>query len=198
MIRKKAWLYLVCAAFAAFLMGMASDEANSTETSTAQAWVVGTYASNPGESKQAFVQRVGAVLLDWSNQTGTEACGNIAQRNDGGYVVTLTTEKSHINCLFSVAVPDGARLIGETIHNHPGTGVGEVKLDANDSTLAAALSDWDVQQCARRKACWVKTEPADFSGPDYDAGAGYLVTQGTLRYQHGRGTSELIYTFPKE
>lgn len=159
-----------------------------------QAWEVGTYTSNTGETKDAFVLRVAAVLDEWSRTEHTEACGPIAQYPDGRYVVALTTEKAQTMCIQSTAPPAGAVLTGDTIHNHPEptSRSGMVRLGADDAVALRAAKD-DMWRCARRRSgCWVNVKPYEFSGADYNGGAGYLVVAGRLLYQHGWRTSAVV------
>jgi hypothetical protein len=169
---------------------------------TVQAYPVATYTSNPGESYQAFVLRVAENLRDWAAVNGQEACGPFAKYPDGRFVVELTTEKVQEACIIDTKAPEGATLVGDSIHDHPkGVSGGDFKLTATDCAFFLAMGESQSANACRehRYGVYVKGErPYDFSDDDFRGGAGYLVTMEDqhLRYQHGEGTSKDLGAVP--
>lgn len=171
--------------------------AKEPEVFKVQAWVVGTFTSTPGESHDAFVLRVGQALKAWTDETGTEACGPIAQAKDGSYFVQLTTEKAQTVCLRSTVMPEGMTYTGDNIHSHPHKAAETVRLTARDKAALRALGEVKtVDDMERLGITRVHIEADDFSPDDYAGGPGYLVVNGTLRYQHGKGTSHAVAPLP--
>lgn len=75
--------------------------------------------SRPDESLDAFVQRLAPQLAAFSQQTGMEACGILAQQGNR-WGVRIGTNHSHIVCLnFPDKVPAGMHSTGQTLHSHP-------------------------------------------------------------------------------
>jgi hypothetical protein len=158
------------------------------------AWLVGTYISHAGETKIEFIHDVAEALKNWAEDTRTEACGPIAVKPDGSYIVVLTTQKSQIMCVISVVAPDGAKLTGDSIHDHPTfLDKSGVRLTDDDHNALEAVGDTAMADCsAHHRTCWVNAEPADFSNDDYAGGHGYLVSMGRLLYQNGKDTSTVV------
>lgn len=179
--------YLVlCLATAA---GSLSAHATPT-TFKGQAWVVGAYTSVPGEQHDAFVLRVAEALKAWTDQSGTEACGPIARTNEGRYYVQLTTLNAQMVCLRSTVMPEGMIYTGEDIHSHVHRHPGSVAVTFEDQAALREVGEQQMLENMRRLGIRVvQVDPVDFSDDDYAGGAGYLVVNDTLRYQHGRGTS---------
>jgi hypothetical protein len=123
--------------------------------------------SEEGETKDAFAARVGVVLTGFTYSTGHEACGVIAEQA-GRYSVVLTTEHSPVRCT-SIRYLSGWTPTDETIHSHPFS-------DMNGRIEG-------IEQRARRHS---------FSKYDYAAGPGYLVDNGKLFHQRGRGTKRFV------
>lgn len=162
-----------------------------------EAWVVGDYSSNPGESYDAFVLRVATALAQWTNDTGTEACGPIEQAKDGTYHVQLTTEKAQTACLQSIVAGPGMTYTGDNIHSHPAAKNGgyTVRLTGHDLAALEALGRMKlVNELRRFNIRTLPVEPDTFSPDDYASGPGYLVVKGQLLHQHGKGTSQVIST----
>lgn len=189
---------IVLAFLAAVLLSFSpADHAADVAAYKTQAWLVGSYTSNPGESRDAFVLRVAGALKAWTDATGTEACGPIV-RTATGYAVTLTTEKSQVVCLISIQAPAGDTLTGDSIHSHPTDGGRrKVRLTTQDMAALRALGRGGFVDMLRRMDIrQVDAEPDTFSPDDYATGAGYLVVGSRLLYQHGQGTARLVATLP--
>lgn len=138
--------------------------------------------SQPGESKIAFLERVGTFLYGWTYSNGDEACGMIAEL-DGAYSVILTTSRSQIMCESSL-IYHGWNSTGETIHSHPLTSAsGRIILTARTKELAGGKLDG---------RSYIKADRFAFSPGDYTTGPGYLVDNGKLLYQNGVGTSRTV------
>jgi hypothetical protein len=161
-----------------------------------QADEVGTYTSQPGESYVAFVTRVAQTLNAWSLQNHQEACGAFAKAANGTYQIQLTTEHSQLVCLITVEAPAGMALVGDSLHSHVAStdSSGEYRVTDADRAAFKAMGDWTHASKSNR---WEKGEGGNdkitnFSNDDYDSGPGYLVAEGQLLHQHGRGTSTVI------
>lgn len=136
--------------------------------------------SAPEEPKEAFLQRAGVQMREWSDASRFEACAPIA--TDGRrFGLIVTTSGSHVACASNHSVvPDGMRSTGETIHTH-GT---NKKFYANkaDAKLAGYREG---QPISGQKV-------AAFSNMDY-AEPGYLAAPGgVLLYQNGRADERYV------
>ena len=165
--------------------GMLVKQQRKVET---QAWIVSTLVSEPSETKEAFVRRLAIYMQAWTQEHGAEVCGFLATDGER-WGVRLTTQKSQAFCFFAAAmVPEGMTATPETIHTHPSAKNGW--LAVNDSTRAAAKAIGDYK-LGSRGTHWMKVEPG-FSGDDYNAGPGYLVVDGRVLHQAGRGTEREV------
>jgi hypothetical protein len=140
---------------------------------------LGNWVSQPSETKDAFLLRVGQSLQLYTRTTGYEGCGYIVGEKGGtAWSVHLTTNLSHFNCLPVLFVPDPAlNALTETIHSHPNPEYGRsIRVSRDDKELNpmnGAISEGD----------HVQVESGDFSRQDFQRGTGYLVTKGKLLYQ---------------
>lgn len=169
-------------------LALSANAVAAPQAYTTQAWLQGTYTSEAGESKLDFVIRVAKELQKWTDLTSWEACGPIAKTADG-YVIQLTTNKAQTLCLRSTSVPEGSVAIGESIHSHPTSETGYVTFNDMDRAAHKAVHDW---KFADRSIKTVMVEQHHFSPDDFKEGAGYLVNQGQLLYQHGKGTEVVV------
>lgn len=136
--------------------------------------------SAEGETKVAFLKRVGAVLQTFSESTGYEACSKIWSNADAtAWGVRITSARAHNTCVITNLSVAGMTATEEGIHSHPPLN----RYRANETDLAFIGGGVRLNE-------FVYTEGAEFSPKDFGLGAGYLVTRGSLLYQHGRGTVE--------
>lgn len=166
-----------------FALALASTAAVARDT--VPAWVVGTFTSEAGETKDVFLRRVGHALTDWADTTATEACGRIGKLPDGRLSVLITTQKAQTVCVISDTVAAGQTDTKETIHIHPGDGRTSIQLTTYDRQTFRAL-----HQFRYAEARVLDAEPIGFSQDDYEGGPGYLIAGGRLLYQHGKDTSQ--------
>lgn len=157
---------------------------SAEEHVTVNVWKIDNYTSNPGEDKLAFVRRVGAELQAWTTDTGLEGCGMFGA-NDQGYTITLYTMHSQVVCAEGRAVAEGYTSTGETIHSHPTVPSHQISLTAADR---AALKQVHMYALASMSVRTLPVEQFHFSMDDFASGAGYLVLNNRLLYQHGAGT----------
>ncbi|PZU43296.1 MAG: hypothetical protein DI568_17450, partial [Sphingomonas sp.] len=138
---------------------------------------LGDYASNPRETLDGFLKRLGLVLDAHTRTTGHEACGVIGRQDSTSrYAVSLYTDGVQRGCSMSYSeVPAGFETTRETIHSHP---------RARFITLTAQDKAWNLAHNDVMHGNTVSIKPG-FSQGDFDAGPGWLVFQGTLQYQRG-------------
>lgn len=191
-------LIVVCAFALVAFAEIRPAHAEAPQAYKLTAWVVGTYTSEVGEGKTAFVLRVAKALKGWTDATGTEACGPIIRTESGALQVTLTTEKSQVVCLISIRAPAGDALTGDSIHSHPTDGGRhKVRLTTLDLAALRALGrSGFVSMLQNLGVRQVDAEPDTFSADDYATGSGYLVVGSRLLYQHGQGTAAIVSTLP--
>lgn len=141
-----------------------------------------------GESKQQFLIRVGAELNKFSTVTNYEGCGRLARHADGSYSIRLHTNLSHKGCIvLSSYVLADFEPINDLIHSHPVRS--PVVFTKDDAVLAKGEA-----YAGMRVDVVTKT----FSLQDYDIGAGWLVADGKLMWQNGKGTEKIIHTYTQE
>lgn len=139
--------------------------------------------SQSGETMEAFLVRIGPQLRAYSDQTGFEACGQIASDGQGHFSVILGTNHAHIAC---VNDPDrvlpGMTAVGETIHSH---GLHkQFSVNASDKMLMAK----EVREALDkgRRTLLGGQDLEHFSPADYASGPGYLATPTGLIHQNGK------------
>lgn len=160
---------------------------------TTQAWVVASMISEPGESREAFIRRLAKYMQDWTDKNDAEACGFLA--TDGQrWGVKLTTQRSQVMCLMDPSiVPTGlvAKHSDDTIHSHPRASQGGW-LEVSEATEKAAAVVGE--RGLERTGPWstkVRVSVNGFSRDDYSSGPGFLVANGVIYYQKGRGTQQV-------
>lgn len=152
---------------------------------------VATQLSQAGESKDAFVMRMGMWFRNFTTTSGYEACGYLAQSSTGQYGVVINTSNSQLGCGLVGTVPPGFTRLDETIHSHPV--VKRLDINANDRAFLQArqASFKPVPQRMR-----TNVDPRVFSKEDYASGPGYLVTDERVLYQRGAGTAQEVGILP--
>ncbi|WP_296246279.1 hypothetical protein [uncultured Stenotrophomonas sp.] len=150
----------------------------------AKAWPVATYVSEPGEGKEAFLLRIASPVQEWTQSNEAEACAFIATDGER-WGLKLITLRSQFECVFAYGVaPEGMTTTRETFHSHPPTNSGGyITLTEATKAAAKALGDASLD---RIKMMRVENE-GEFSERDFKAGPGYLITNGHLLFQDGRG-----------
>ena len=129
------------------------------------------------------------VTPEWANAVQEEiACGMLQQAQDGsGWAVNLTTNGSQVACVQTHYELPGYTETTEGIHSHPASH--SVRLSRQDARLGRGM-------CGSH----LRVSPFSFSGPDYAAGPGWLVTpaeplrSAKLLYQSGKGTETTVTT----
>lgn len=146
---------------------------------------LGTMTSEPGESRDHFLARVGLALRAFSDRTKFEACAEIGAAPGGqAWGVVIGSTDSHLGCVVeNDRVPVGMTPTGITIHSHGG-GAG-FRMSKADKILAGLDSV--------EHPIYINGEDlAHFSAQDFESGPGYLATPDGLRYQHGPGTAQAV------
>lgn len=155
---------------------------------------LGDHVSDEGEDLEAFLLRLAPTLEAYTAENGFEACGVVAQNEDGDrFGVRLVTSRGALTCFMRTAdVPKGMRPLRLTIHSHPQrTKVAPTTADVAFFATRPSPSG----RLVRRGQLEHTSHGAAFSSADYEAGAGYLVTHGALHYQEGRGTERVVGAF---
>lgn len=158
---------------AAFVWGAVAGRASAAEA-------LFEATSQAGETKAAFLHRVGALMRQWSDGSTLEACGVIATDGER-FGVVVKTSGSHLACASgSKAVPAGMQSTGETIHTH-------------GTDRPFVVNDADAEFTGLRKGSPIHGQRLDrFSRADY-AEPGYLAAPGgELFYQEGKGTQRAV------
>lgn len=154
---------------------------------------VGEFVSEPGEALEDFMLRLAPVLDRHTRQSGHEVCGMVAQSTDSErFGVRLGTTKGAMTCsMLRSNVPAGMRALNLSIHSHPHTR--SVMPTAADVSYYAENPLISGRMIKRGRT--ERVGGAYFSNGDYAAGPGYLVAEGQLLYQEGRGTERNLGTF---
>ncbi|WLA07600.1 hypothetical protein MO328_14450 [Xanthomonas translucens] len=136
--------------------------------------------SEPGESLDAFAQRIGPRLRAYSDETGFEACGVLASDGDR-FGVVIGTNHSHVACVnFASKIPAGFQPTVETIHSHGGE-----KTFAASSTDVLLLGKDAFGSRSRTSLRVTGQNLRMFSKTDYQGGAGCLATPDGVIHQAG-------------
>lgn len=151
--------------------------------------------SEPGESENAFLLRIGPQLRAYSDKTGFEACGTIGSDGQGHYGVVLGSSHSHLSCVnYPDRVVAGMTATGYTIHSHGKQGV--FSMSRNDKLLFSVGADPTETTGLSPDGMdlvMVHGQLLDrFSDSDYESGPGYLATPTGVIFQHGAQTTTVI------
>lgn len=148
---------------------------------------LGAFVSQPGETQDRFMTRVGSFLAYYTQSTGWEACGLIQEKQDGeGWAVRLITNGSQIGCAQIKFDVPGYVNTDLGIHSHPAKH--SVRVSLQDQRLASG------PMCGSHRRVF----PNAFSERDYHNGAGYLVIPegfarpARLLFQQGKGTEAVV------
>ena len=145
--------------------------------------------SESGEGQIEFLKRVGRVLVDHSDRTGHEACGQVCQNVDSTrFAVQVVTNDAHINCAMWTTCPTGYLPTGTNIHSHCPKRI----LRANAADQSFSANSYKIGN--RLKPC----DPYRFSAQDIASGPGYLATPDSLLYQEGRNAVTDLGELPAE
>lgn len=149
--------------------------------------------SDPGEGLSDFMLRIAPVLEQHTRESGHEVCGMVAQSADAErFGVRLGTTKGAMTCSMSrLNVPAGMRALTVSVHSHPHTR--SVLPTSADVSFYAEnpLSSGRMVKRGRSE----RVGGAYFSIGDYAAGPGFLVAEGQLLYQEGKGTERNLGSF---
>lgn len=146
---------------------------------------LGTHLSQPGQSIEALVLSLRPVLVEYSKQSGYEACGALAVNADKTqYGIVLGTNHSRIACaIYTDRLPEGMSYTGLSFHSH-----------GTDRVFLYNKADRIFTQSEKVEG--PIRGPGDdlyhFSVTDYRAGPGFLATPTGVLFQHGEGTTTSI------
>ena len=134
-----------------------------------------------GTSETQFARKIGRGLQRFTNRTGTEACADLCRSPQGAWGAIPVSIGAHAACSTLRECPEGMTPVGRMIHSHPD---------------AAGFEPNAVDFALRNKPLiegmwWNAGDPTLFSDADY-AEPGYLVVQGHLYFQAGRGTERRL------
>ena len=155
---------------------------------------VDTLLQAPHESTQDFQVRVFQRLRDFTRQTGFEAAGSFCRNKQGQMGILIFTWHAYFSAPYMggcpIKTPD---LTGEFVHSHPLPGT-------------YLLTQQDVEQINRSRWLFKIKQPKKmyislsdtqrFSKNDYEVGDGFLVSDGVVFYQNGKGTQEFVMRLP--
>lgn len=140
------------------------------------------------ETKEQFVVRVGRELLNFSTITNYEGCGGLAIKAADLHSVSLFTNLSHKGCvILSTNVMSDYKATAAHIHSHPVKG--SVVFNRIDELFVRGKIE-------AGRVVDIKVE--DFSENDYSIGPGWVVADGKLMWQNGKGTEKIIHTYTQE
>jgi hypothetical protein len=149
--------------------------------------LVTTEESLPGETMDQFVVRIAPALDAFTAKMEWEACGVIGQAPDGHYGIVVGSIQAALTCATSNAnVLPGMVATNQSFHSHPRT-----------ATVRPTVIDRNIQ--ARNKGHFLPFREVEsnknammFSEADYAMGPGYMLHNGTIRHQEGRGTTRVV------
>lgn len=166
------------------LTGVSLAQAGEVSVGTLRAKVpsimVSLLVSKPAESRNDFLLRAGGMMAAYTQMSGFEACGQVCVGERTGIVIT--TSQAQGGCAVVDRCPGANMLpIGQTIHTHPQ--MRHYKVTRADAILS---------NFKHRVGVRVSGDPGKYSDTDFEGGPGYLVTEGKLLHQQGRGTETII------
>lgn len=145
-----------------------------------------TVQSNEGETMDQFAYRIAPRIKAYSEETGFEACGVIAQKDDK-FSVIVGTNFGYVVCVNSRSlVVEGFQHAGATIHSHGKQG------RFNPSKTDQLFMGQHFTGRHQNLTVVHGQAQNDFSDEDRKSGAGYLAgTNGRLFYQNKGKTREI-------
>lgn len=149
--------------------------------------------SEQGEPLEAFVLRIAPVLDRYTRETGFEACGMVAQSPDSErFGVRLGSTKGAMTCEMRRSnVPPGMAALRLSIHSHPHKPT--ILPTAADVAFYAGNQAANGRMVLRGRP--QRVGGAFFSTGDYASGPGYLVSDGRVLYQEGKGSERDLGTY---
>lgn len=147
---------------------------------------VAELVSEHGEPLEYFLLRIAPVLDRYTRETGFEACGLVSQTPDGNrFGVRLGTSKGAMTCeILRSNVPAGMTGLRLSIHSHPHKTT--ILPTAADVAFYAGTQAENGTMVLRGRP--QRVGGALFSTGDYASGPGYLVSNGRVLYQEGKGS----------
>lgn len=154
----------------------------------ATAYRLTTLTSDEGESKEAFLGRVGRFMTNYTQNNTFEACASICKANASPastkWAVVVHSNESVLACAAVSVCPDGMADTNEVIHSHPV--MGQYPITRTDEAFLRARNER--QKVGRQFAV---REYSGFSAIDKERGKGYLVENEQLLYFDGSTTTQL-------
>ncbi len=154
---------------------------------------VAELVSEQGEHLEDFVLRIAPMLDRYTRETGFEACGMVAQSPDGErFGVRLGTSQGAMTCEMRRSnVPAGMTALRLSIHSHPHKPT--ILPTAADVAFYAGTQAANGRMVLRGRP--QRVGGAFFSSGDYASGPGYLVSDGRVLYQEGKGSERDLGTY---
>lgn len=155
------------------------------QTVSAPTWVVAQCAA---QDSGVFIEQVAREAAAWTDRTGFEVCGVLAEDAQGRMSMTLSTNYSQIQCLVvpTLMAPNTHRI--DQFHTHPTPDVnGRVVLHPYTQQLAQELGDTRFDGHTHIQL----DNPSGFSKQDLATGGGYLATAGRLLHAASGSAQDL-------
>ena len=168
------------------LLASTANAANAAElTNEQQRMRVDVLTELRADTLKDLLTQAATYQREFTDRTGFEACGAIAQDDDGHMGIVITTNNAHMGCLnYHDRVPAGMRSTGLTIHTHGRDRT--FRLNEADQLFVGIPRD--------HTARGYNTEAVNrFSDGDYKGGAGYLATDAGVIFQNGKGTDRAAF-----
>lgn len=138
---------------------------------------LGDVASAPGEGKVAFLQRVRAEMVAYSDRQTFETCAQICSDGNGAWSVRMTTVGAVAHCAVPPICVRGHDSIRQTIHSHC----------PSHTRLRATMADEILSGGGmRHNRFFGRCDPDSFSRTDFDGWRpGWLAGVRALYRQDG-------------
>lgn len=138
---------------------------------------LGDVTSGPGEDKVAFLQRVRAEMVAYSDRQTFEACAQICSDGNGAWSVRMTTVSAVAHCAVPPICMRGHGPIRQTIHSHC----------PSHTRLRATMADQILSGGAmRHNRFFGRCDPDSFSRTDFEGWQpGWLAGVKALYRQEG-------------
>lgn len=149
---------------------------------SAQSKFIATIDSTENETEQQFVVRVAKFIQKWTNKNNAEICGWVQVNAERKYRVNLVTDGSQVFCMLKYSkIDEGFNSTGKYIHSHPNHDKNFIVETTSNTRKANKFYGFEVNLPE------FYVVERGFSKGDYQT-SGWLVDNGSLWYQEGKGT----------
>lgn len=132
-------------------------------------------------------------MRTYTRETSHEVSGSLCTDQSGRMGISIFTWHAHLSAPYMAGCPLETPIRGDFVHTHP----------LHGSYVVTAQDAKSINRDRRffkisstHRVYLTATSAARFSPSDYRVGPGYLISDGDVFYQSGKGTARHVMTLP--